>query len=295
MLFFLLTFGNLAGVKAPGQAECWVCHDRPALAIQDARGQRLSLYVDVARFRESVHGQQPCTACHTNFPTDPAQAAQVVRGKRWPQQEFLARLSPRNQVAMLACMRCHEAEAAEYRASVHGEAVKAGNPDAPICIDCHGHHFIPKVSSPESQVRDLNVPATCAKCHQNALVMAKYDVRTEIVESFAASFHGEKLALGSARAADCTSCHGVHNIHAPDDPRSTVFPANRPATCGQCHRGAEESFAAGFTHTVPTRQVEALVYWIGVLYTWFIFVTIGGMGLYILLDVARRVANWLEK
>jgi hypothetical protein len=285
--------GGLSG-PAHGTAECLICHNNPKFILREGSGRVRSLFVDPQRFYRSVHGSLDCVDCHTNFSPDPHAGAFLPQGPNIPNQEFLARSTHRNKAAVLACMNCHPREFQAYRRSVHGEAVARGEGDAPRCMDCHGDHYIPPVASPESAVRDINVPATCAKCHTNALIMARHDVRTQTVETFEASFHGKKLALGSENAADCTSCHGVHDIYRPDDPRSSVYPANRPQTCGRCHAGADETFAQGFTHVLPSQEKEALVYWVGRLYVLFIYVTIGGMGLYILLDLGRRILNWLE-
>jgi hypothetical protein len=291
----------LAGVglgllsAAHGTTECLICHNNPKFALRDAAGQVRSLFVDPKRFYQSMHGSLECVDCHTNFSTDPHEVAHLPSGRKLPNQEFLARTTHRNKAAVLACMNCHQREFKDYRESIHGQAVAQGDNDAPMCVDCHGQHTIPHVSSPESAVKDINVPATCAKCHTNALIMARHDVQTQTVETFEASFHGKKLALGSEEAADCTSCHGIHDIYRPDDPRSSVNPANRRHTCGKCHEGADETFAQGFTHILPSRQTEAVVYWIGRIYVWLIYVTIGGMAAYILLDLARRTLNWLEQ
>lgn len=287
-----LGLGELA--PAYGTMECLICHNNPHFARREGNGRQRSLFVDPQRFFQSIHGSLDCVDCHTNFSPNPHAGTLLPQGQKLPNQEFLARSNHRNKAAVLACMNCHRREFEAYRESVHGEAILKGWNDAPMCGDCHGHHYIPPVSSPESAVKDINVPATCAKCHTNALIMARHDVRTQTVETFEASFHGKKLALGSENTADCTSCHGVHDIYAPDDPRSSVYPANRPHTCGRCHAGTDERFAEGFTHMLPSQEKEALVYWIGRLYVFLIYATIGSMGLYILLDLGRRILNWLE-
>ena len=278
---------------AQGTTVCLICHNNPSFAVREASGQVRSLFVDPERFYQSRHGSLECVDCHANFPTDPHAAARVRSQETLPHPAFLARVTHRNKAAVWACLHCHPQEFEDYRESVHGQAVVQGDPDAPLCTDCHGWHYIPPVSSPESAVRNLNVPATCAQCHTDALVMAQHNVQTQVVETFSASFHGKKLALGSQQAPACSSCHGAHGIYRPSDPRSQVFSANRPHTCGQtgCHPGADETFAQGFSHSLPSPQQEPLVYWVGRLYVGLILATIGGMGLYILLDLTRRVRN----
>jgi hypothetical protein len=43
--------------------------------------------------------------------------------------------------------------------------------------------------------------------------------------------HGRKLAAGDTKVAVCTDCHGVHEIRAANDIRSSVNPINVAATC----------------------------------------------------------------
>ena len=67
--------------------------------------------------------------------------------------------------------------------------------------------------------------------------------------SYADSYHGLAIKGGKLTAANCASCHGVHNIFRSTDPRSTVNAANLGKTCGQCHKGATEArFAIGPVH-----------------------------------------------
>jgi hypothetical protein len=43
------------------------------------------------------------------------------------------------------------------------------------------------------------------------------------------------LADGIMDSPDCVSCHGEHSIRRPNDPASSVAPANVSHTCGACH------------------------------------------------------------
>ena len=53
-----------------------------------------------------------------------------------------------------------------------------------------------------------------------------YDLPADRVPSYADSYHGLALKGGKLTAANCASCHGVHNIFKSSDPRSTVSAAN---------------------------------------------------------------------
>lgn len=63
---------------------------------------------------------------------------------------------------------------------------------------------------------------------------------------FQDSIHGKAISRsGLLVAANCSSCHGSHDIVAKEDPASLVFRANIPATCGSCHEGIQAQFARG--------------------------------------------------
>ncbi|MFQ5811567.1 MAG: hypothetical protein ACE5JM_18260, partial [Armatimonadota bacterium] len=153
--------------------------------------------------------------------------------------------------------------------------------------DCHGYHYIKHVENLESSVYPSNVPATCAQCHADSTVMARHDVDRKVYETYDESFHGTRARLGSIHVAVCTSCHGVHDILDPADPKSKLHPDRRCATCQECHEHAGEEFAVSFTHRPVTRATAPAVYWIGTLYTWVIYLTIGAMTIYVFLDMLR--------
>jgi hypothetical protein len=285
-------------VSVPSQADsigdCLGCHRDPQFATYTPDGKVVSLYVDRDRYEKSVHARELCTSCHANYKAG-AHGGMMVPVEI-PKQEMakVADLRAQDKVAVLECMRCHEKEAARYRASIHGSQALAGNPDAPHCVTCHGSHYTLAVADIESGVSRANVPRTCAQCHQNARVMARYDIATNTVVAYEESFHGKKLKLGSTTVAVCTSCHGVHGIFPPNDPRSTLYPENRPHTCGRCHAHADRWFGQDFAHKIPSPRVQPLAFWVGVAYKWLIYLTIGAMACYVLLDFSRTVADrWL--
>jgi hypothetical protein len=299
-----IAFGMLAGAAGAGRAqsvgECLACHSNPDFATYSPQGAVISLFVDPKRYAGSVHAKNLCTDCHANFAAQlhgPEEGGEGTGGMMVPVEipqkklALIKNLVTKDRVAVLMCMDCHKKEAADYRASIHGREALGGNRDAPDCVTCHGSHYMLAVDDLESSVSTANVPATCARCHADATVMAKYDVATNTVISFEESFHGKKLKLGSERVAVCTSCHGVHNIQPPDDPRSTVYPANRPHTCGRCHEHADVWFGQDFMHKIPSRAVQPIAYWVGKVYVWIIYLTIGAMACFVMLDFARVMVD----
>ncbi len=282
-----------APAKAPAMP-CLTCHGDPGLTTtQD--GRRVSLYVDITRFSRSVHGKLACPDCH---PGDPHLQGIPPELRGTEQGRLIGRIARPNAAALLSCSTCHPDEFGIWRSSIHGQAVLSGRPGAPICSDCHGNHYIRRVTDPESTVQPEHVPATCGSCHANQRLMAQYDINTNTVSTYSASFHGRRLALGSTRVAECSSCHGYHNIYPPTDPRSSVYPANRRKTCGKpgCHPGASVEFAEGFAHRIPSPRVEPLAYFVGMFYNVLVLGVSAGMLLWVLMDLFRRFrhkgAHW---
>jgi hypothetical protein len=155
------------------------------------------------------------------------------------------------------CGKCHSDVAAVYRKSSHGRSLLSGNLEAPVCTDCHGEHSILRPDQPGSSVSRAEVVNTCAFCHEDVARMELFGRDASQVESFRESYHGVAAQFGSTTTAVCVDCHGHHDIRGPDDPKSRIYPANLPATCGQpgCHEGAGAGFAKGKVH-VAARTVE---------------------------------------
>jgi len=86
---------------------------------------------------------------------------------------------------------------------------------------------------------------------------------------------GDPRAGATLFAANCASCHGVHNIFPPSDPRSTINPKNLAKTCGACHPGAGTTFAIGPVHVRASSASEhPVVRWIRLIYWVLIPLTI---------------------
>ncbi len=146
------------------------------------------------------------------------------------------------------CGMCHAQIRSEYGQSVHGKAAAAGIVAAPVCSTCHGEHRIQPPSARTSPVNPLQIPETCGRCHGDVALARRFDLPTDTLVSFQASFHGLALKAGQQTVANCASCHGVHEILPSSDLHSTINPKNLPATCGKCHPGAGTHFAIGHVH-----------------------------------------------
>lgn len=179
------------------------------------------------------------------------------------------------------CGRCHADIAKKYLAGVHGQAMLGGVRDSPVCTDCHGEHGILAHTEAGSRVNAARVSMdTCARCHSDERLAERYNLPTDRVPSYADSFHGLSISEGSQTVANCSSCHGVHDIFRSSDPRSMVHPANLSKTCGRCHNGAGERFAIGAVHVQtgggpahPSVLWVRWIYWVLIPVTLFFMIT----------------------
>lgn len=168
-----------------------------------------------------MHGKNLCTSCHKGITEIPHS----------------------EKLAPVECAACHRLESEVYSNSDHGKAVKAGA-SAASCLSCHGSsHELLSARSPESPVYRLNVPKTCAICHEDEPKMAKYRLlEKHAFRSYSQTVHGKALAGGHLQAAICTDCHGSHDLHSPVNPESKIYRANVPTTCGKCHENVLQAY-----------------------------------------------------
>jgi cytochrome b subunit of formate dehydrogenase len=180
-----------------------------------------------------------------------------------------------------------------YRRSVHGQAVKAGVRDAPVCTDCHGEHTIQAVKLATSRVSPANIPDTCGQCHAAQRIITQYRLPPNVFSTYVQSFHGLAMQGGNVIAASCASCHGVHDILPSADARSMINNQNLPQTCGKCHPGIGTRLQKEFFRIhAPPGAAEGkpwIVNFISRFYIAIIVLTIGGMAAHNLLDYQKKL------
>jgi hypothetical protein len=187
------------------------------------------------------------------------------------------------------CGKCHAQIAADYAESVHGSMLAKGILESPSCTNCHGEHDIRPPEDPHSKVYASNIPTTCNECHSSETIVGKFGLKADRVATFKESFHGVAVELGETRAANCASCHGVHNIYPHTDPRSLVHKDNIQATCGACHKDLPEAFAQGTFHASASDKSSGGQFYVRKFYIWFISILIVSFVLYRILEYKRRV------
>jgi len=252
---------------------CATCHGQK-FVMERAGNSTQPFY----SYQESVHGRAVaagstkaavCTDCH---------GTHEIRRANDDKSSIFKFSVPKT------CSKCHSAVEQEFMQSIHGQAVTRGNSQAPVCTDCHGIHSIKSHFDPKSSVAAQNLArTTCARCHEGVRLSQEFGVEGSRTSTYLASYHGLASELGSQVAANCASCHGVHNILPSSDPRSTINQANLVRTCGQCHPGVTEKFVMGKVHVDAPLSADIgsiAVRWIRRIYIGMIFGVIGGMVLH---------------
>jgi hypothetical protein len=287
-----------------GPLQCTECHSDPAryafphapTVAQDRREltvQSADLCADcheniVAQHADSMHATAlnegnldaaTCVDCHGSHAIQPPN-------------------EPRELISH-TCGTCHSEVEEQYVASVHGEALMGDhNPDVPVCTNCHGVHLIP---DPTTALFRINSPQMCGECHADTELMAKYDISTDVFETYVADFHGTTVTLFEQQSPEeesnkavCYDCHGIHDIRPATDEHSSVIKQNLLTTCQNCHPDATENFPDSWTsHFKPSLEHNPAVYLVDLFYDLLIPVVVGGFALFIGSDVFRR--SWNKK
>lgn len=315
MPFLLAVVPAFAGVK---NSDCLDCHGDNTLFKTNSAGKAISLFVDAARLKLSAHKTNSCISCHVGIaakhPDDNQPVAPVNCGRCHARQmesfdssvhglalkaghadaatcqdchdshEIISDNSPTSPIYFTrqaeTCGACHDKEARDWAASVHGRAVMAGSLDAPTCTGCHDEHKIRSLTGNSAIMISEEV---CSRCHTSERLNTKYNLPADRVKTFFESYHGLAAQYGSTVAANCASCHGFHKILPSSDPNSTINKLHLVETCGKCHPGASREFALGKVHVEPdgmaggTDFSSRLNRWVRRIYLALIFITIGAM------------------
>ena len=141
------------------------------------------------------------------------------------------------------CGQCHRGIEEVYAKSIHGQKLTAGDPDAPVCSDCHAAHAITHAETP-GFMRDII--GECGQCHDR--IGSGSSGKASLYKTYRMSYHGQVNELGSSRAAKCSDCHGAHDIQPVADPMSRLHSDNLVDTCGTCHEAANAKFVQFMPH-----------------------------------------------
>lgn len=158
--------------------------------------------------------------------------------------------------------------------SIHGMKVAEGDPDAPVCTDCHTSH---EIIHPDEVAFKLASGERCGACHEDR------------IKHYQETFHGKVLAPGRGSVAACFDCHGHHDIVGIDDEHSRLF-GEKKLTCQQCHPSATAKFTGYLAHADHlNREHYPVLYWTFVIMTAIVVGTFLFFGAHTIMWFARSV------
>lgn len=338
LLVMLIPAGAMAQTPIEENQQCISCHSNPDMQIEFSDGT-ISGHISNGAYLASVHGQEgmTCGGCHPGheeYPHPPVNAADT-RSYTLELNETCVECHPHqaelvqdsNHALVLAegdtnaavcvdchgahdttsltrieisatCRQCHVDIYEAYNESAHGKALREeNNIDVPTCVDCHGVH---SMENPHTARFRLFSPSLCGECHADEGLMSKYDISTDVFETYVTDFHGTTVTLFEKQAPDaatnkavCYDCHGAHAIRSMDDPEGiAASKANLLVTCQKCHPDATMNFPDSWTsHYPPTFDKQPLVGAVNLFYAIAIPGIVGFMGFFVVTDGARRLIS----
>ncbi|MBI5395123.1 MAG: cytochrome c3 family protein [Verrucomicrobia bacterium] len=203
---------------------CGRCHNNPRLTKDYAAGRSEV----VSHYTESIHGRALLTLGVTMAPScnDCHGVHDIRRGSDSKSKIHHANVNK-------TCGKCHGTVEKVFQQSVHGQLLAKADKRGPVCNDCHTAHEIERTSAAHFKAAS---DERCGRCHQDRL------------EFYRETYHGKAMALGLANIAACYDCHGHHDVFPATDNRSRLAPANKLATCQQCHPRANSNFIGYLPH-----------------------------------------------
>jgi cytochrome b subunit of formate dehydrogenase len=286
---------------------CADCHDQEAKVSKSAHASVACASCHLNHHEYPHPEKQPkpkCSSCHESTAADYEQsehAQQMRRGNGMAPDCSTCHGTAHEMVGTRTetfhrgvpdtCGMCHDKEKDAFAVSVHGKAVASGVKDAPVCTDCHGGHRILKPDNPKSTVFAGSVPDTCGRCHGDVRLMKRFGLPSDRITSFNSSFHGLALKSGNQSVADCSSCHGFHDILPSADPKSRTNTKNLGTTCGACHPGAGTRFAISTIHEAEGGGAPKPVHYAQLFYLMVIPGTVGFMLLHQGADYIQKLVR----
>jgi len=202
-----------AAEPTPSAADqtCLGCHGVAGMEKKLGDGDTLQLLVPPGLYLQSVHGANGCTSCH----------ADVDITKHPPEKNEIASKRSFSTSMTQVCRTCHADKFEQWESSIHAALVRAGNPAAPVCTDCHNPHAV--IKNAATQVEQV----PCKNCH------------ADIYTAYLGSVHAKsRLASKDSYAPLCSGCHTAHSVK----PTAAGTLSQGPeAACSGCHAGVLEA------------------------------------------------------
>ena len=209
---FLGAAGSTLSGAEPAKQACTDCHDQGSKLAKSAHAD---LACDSCHESHDQYPHKPnipkpeCATCHADQASEYNIGVHGLARKSGNEgapdcalchgsaHELLPTKSQAFRTAVPdTCGMCHTDVAAQYRASVHGQAMARGITQAPLCTDCHGEHNIIKHTNAASPVNAMHIRDTCGSCHGDVRLDRKFGLPSDRLVSFDSSFHGLAAKAG---------------------------------------------------------------------------------------------------
>ena len=274
LFIFIFAFTSLIFGQ---NSECVDCHSDKDL--KGVRGNtEVSLFVKNSDFLNSVHGDLLCVDCHVGFDAEDIPHKDGVDiykvnctschedYSNLIKNDVHHRLKLNSDKKKPDCKTCHDYHYVQnplkikdkstyYCSSCHSDTKQAEGfhklktVSDKQCAECHDE--VPEVR--EKLTKSIHAELACSDCHQyaaqNLEVHEDYPeaskeancgiCHADIAKEHNESVHGISLSEGLNEAADCTDCHGSHDILPAENEASPTNKMNIANTCGTCHDNPE--------------------------------------------------------
>jgi hypothetical protein len=196
---------------------CLDCHSKHGIIKKFENGESTEAFIDIVKFRESVHSSLKCSDCHTDFLTD-----------EHPQRRYRSKEQYKIKTS-LVCRQCHTPE--KFRAKAfHDKLLNEEYEGKPHpCTNCHTAHTVTAISN-KTYKREEQY---CLKCHVQNLSMQFKDGDTQTL-----SIDASSLATSVHKSLNCSDCHfGFSNSNHPrrDFKSRRSFAIANSEVCRRCH------------------------------------------------------------
>jgi hypothetical protein len=210
--------GNPAPLpQKPDNSACLSCHSNLGQTLTFPNGDVISISIDSTAYDHSTHQNLACQNCHTNITGYPHPQNSAKSAREYTLQHTNT------------CNQCHPDQAKQLAGSAHAKLAAAGNPNTPICADCHNAHTQQTIqldaNGDPAPSEHTKIAITCSKCH------------SAIFNEYKSSVHGQALFKdNNPDVPSCDQCHGIHNLKQA---RTVEFRLNSPQLCATCHTRAD--------------------------------------------------------
>ncbi|NPA40615.1 MAG: cytochrome c family protein [Thermodesulfobacteria bacterium] len=192
---------------------CIKCHSIKRLPKVLPDGEKMSLYVNIKRFKKSVHGNMDCIYCHRDINIYHHPYPVKFKTKR----EFVKRVTK-------YCLVCHPLSTLS---PFHRRIVKAGKV---TCDVCHTAHYIKSMKEIRAQTKE------CIKCHS----IKRLPKVLPDGEKMSLYVNPKKFAHTNHAKLGCFACHyDIYN--SPRHPYPMKIKSKKEFTkkivarCMECH------------------------------------------------------------